>query len=187
VSRATPSASYLKPVKGGIMLKQALEYAQRNKDRHLAELKEFVAIPSISTLSENKPDIRRAADWVADQMREMGLKEVAILPTEGHPVVYGEWLEAREQPTVLIYGHYDVQPVDPVNEWQSPPFEPTIRGDNLYARGASDMKGNDHAFLKALQAWIKNGGLPVNVKVIVEGEEEIGSRISAPWIGTRKN
>jgi acetylornithine deacetylase/succinyl-diaminopimelate desuccinylase-like protein len=160
---------------GGIMLKQALEYAQQNKERHLAELKEFVAIPSISTLSENKPDIQRAADWVANQMRNMGMKNVAIMPTAGHPVAYGEWLEAGDRPTVLIYGHYDVQPVDPVDEWQSPPFQPTIRGDNMYARGASDMKGNDHAFLKALQAWMKNGGLPVNVKVIVEGEEEIGS------------
>lgn len=157
------------------MLNQALEYAQQNKDRHLAELKEFVSIPSISTLSEHKPDMQRAAEWVTKQMRDMGLKNVAILPTEGHPVAYGEWLEARNKPTVLIYGHYDVQPVDPVNEWQSPPFTPTIRGDNMYARGASDMKGNDLAFLKALQAWMKNGGLPVNVKIIIEGEEEIGS------------
>ena len=97
------------------------------------------------------------------------------MPTAGHPVAYGEWLESTNKPTVLIYGHYDVQPVDPINEWKSPPFEPTIRGDNMFARGASDMKGNDHAFLKALEAWMKNGGLPVNVKIIVEGEEEIGS------------
>lgn len=168
------------------MLNQALEYAQQNKDRHLAELKEFVSIPSISTLSEHKPDMQRAAEWVTKQMRDMGLKNVAIMSTEGHPVAYGEWLEARNKPTVLIYGHYDVQPVDPVNEWQSPPFTPTIRGDNMYARGASDMKGNDHAFLKALQAWMKNGGLPVNVKIIVEGEEEIGSPHLGAFIDQHK-
>ncbi len=156
-------------------LNQAIEFAKKNKDRYLSELKEFVAIPSISTLSEHKADIQRAAEWVARQMREMDLKNVEIMPTAGHPVVYGEWLQAPGKPTVLIYGHYDVQPVDPLNEWLSPPFEPTVRGDNLYARGASDMKGNDHAFLKALEALMKTGGLPLNVKVIIEGEEEIGS------------
>ncbi len=161
---------------------KAIAYARNNRERNLAELKEFLAIPSISTLSENKPDIQRAAEWVSRQLTGIGFKNVEIMPTAphagsatGHPVVYGEWLSAPGKPTVLIYGHYDVQPVDPLNEWSSPPFEPTVRGENIYARGASDMKGQAHAFLKALEALAKNEGLPVNVKVIVEGEEEIGS------------
>ena len=163
---------------------KSLAYARSQHDRYLAEYKEFLSIPSISTLSEHKPDIQRAAEWVSRQMKDMGLRNVEVMPTApqagsstGHPVVYGEWLGAVSEtaPTVLVYGHYDVQPVDPLNEWVSPPFEPTIRGDNIYARGASDMKGQDHAFLKALEALLKNGELRVNVKVIVEGEEEIGS------------
>jgi acetylornithine deacetylase/succinyl-diaminopimelate desuccinylase-like protein len=154
---------------------KALEFARRNHDRYLAEYKEFLSIPSVSTLSEHKPDMQRAAEWVAGQMRQMGLQNVEIMPTKGHPVVYGEWLGAPGQPTVLVYGHYDVQPVDPLHEWTSPPFEPTIKGDNIYARGASDMKGQDHAFLKALEALLKHDELAVNVKVMIEGEEEIGS------------
>jgi len=134
-----------------------------------------LSIPSVSTLSEHKPDLQRAAEWVSKQMSGMGLKNVEVMPTAGHPAVYGEWLNAPGKPIVLVYGHYDVQPVDPLNEWVSPPFEPTVRGENIYARGASDMKGQVHAFLKALEALLKNGELPVNVKVIVEGEEEIGS------------
>src|SRR6185436_16837758 len=123
---------------------------------YLTEYKEFLSIPSISTLSEHKPDIQRTAEWVSKQMTGMGLKNVEIMPTGGHPVVYGEWLNAPGKPIVLVYGHYDVQPVDPLNEWVSPPFEPTIRGENIYARGASDMKGQVHAFLKALEALLKN-------------------------------
>jgi acetylornithine deacetylase/succinyl-diaminopimelate desuccinylase-like protein len=115
-------------------------------------------------------------------MAAMGLQYAEVVPAAGHPVVYGERLGATGQPTVLIYGHYDVQPVDPLNEWQSPPFEPTIRGDNLYARGASDMKGQVLAFLKALEAWQRAGGLPVNVKVMVEGEEELGSPSLGPFL-----
>ena len=154
---------------------KSIEFAHDNHDRYLAEYKEFLAIPSVSTLSEHKPDIQRAAHWVSKQMSGMGLQNVEIMPTAGHPVVYGEWLGAPGKQTVLVYGHYDVQPVDPLNEWLSPPFEPTVRGENIYARGASDMKGQDFAFLKALEALLKQGELGVNVKVIVEGEEEIGS------------
>ena len=154
---------------------QSIAYAQSSHERYLAEYKEFLSIPSLSTLSEHKPDIQRAAEWVAGQMTRMGLQNVAILPTNGHPVVYGDWLNAPGQPTVLVYGHYDVQPVDPLDEWLSPPFEPTIRGENIYARGASDMKGQVFGFLKALEAMLRHGELGVNVKVIVEGEEEIGS------------
>jgi acetylornithine deacetylase/succinyl-diaminopimelate desuccinylase-like protein len=154
---------------------KAISYVRSNRGRYLVELKEFLAIPSISTLSEHKPDIQRAAEWVSRQLTGIGLQNVEIMPTAGHPVVYGEWLGASGKPTVLIYGHYDVQPADPLNEWISPPFEPTVRGDNIYARGASDMKGQVHAFLKALEALAKNEGFRVNIKVIIEGEEEIGS------------
>lgn len=154
----------------------AIEYTQHEHERFLDELKEFVSIPSVSTLSEHKGDMERAAEWVADQMRAVGLEGVTILQTGGHPVAYGEWLHAPGKPTVLVYGHYDVQPVDPLDEWLTPPFEPTIHGSTMYGRGASDMKGNVHGTLKALQALKLNGGIPVNVKMVIEGEEEIGSK-----------
>lgn len=154
---------------------KAIAYAKSNHERYLTELKEFLSIPSVSTLSEHKPDMQRAAEWISKQLSGIGFKNVEIMPTAGHPVVYGEWLGQPGKPTVLVYGHYDVQPVDPLNEWKSPPFEPTVRGDNIYARGASDMKGQVHAFLKALEALAKSEGLPLNLKVMVEGEEEIGS------------
>ena len=158
----------------------AIEYAQKNRERNLAEFKELLAIPSISTLAQNKPDMQRAATWLSARLAGIGFKNVEVMPTAGHPVVYGEWLGAPGKPIVLIYGHYDVQPVDPMNEWLSPPFEPTVRGENIYARGASDMKGQAHAVVKALEALMKNEGLRVNVKVMFEGEEEIGS----PHLGT---
>lgn len=154
----------------------ALEFVKSNHDRYLSELNEFLAIPTISTLPEHKADMKRGAEWLARQLStNLGMQNVAILPTGGHPVVYGESLQASGKPTILVYGHYDVQPVDPVNEWISPPFEPTVRGENLHARGASDMKGQGHAVLKALEALVKSGGIPVNVKMFFEGEEEIGS------------
>ncbi|MBI5029817.1 MAG: dipeptidase [Chloroflexi bacterium] len=156
-------------------LNQAIEFARSNHARYLSELKEIMAIPSVSTLPAHKADMQRAAEWLSNQLTGMGFKNVAVLPTGGHPVVYGELLNAPGKPTVLIYGHYDVQPADPLNEWVTPPFEPTVRGDNIYARGASDMKGQIHGALKALESWVKNGGVPVNIKVMVEGEEELGS------------
>ncbi|MGE5265250.1 MAG: M20/M25/M40 family metallo-hydrolase, partial [Acidobacteriota bacterium] len=128
----------------------AIEFARKNHDRYLSELKEFSAIPSISTLPANKPDMQSAAEWVSKQLKGMGFNQVEIMPTAGHPVVYGEWLGLPGKPTLLVYGHYDVQPVDPLNEWISPPFDATVRGDNIYARGISDMKGQVHGFLKAL-------------------------------------
>lgn len=156
----------------------ALEYAHQHHDRFLRELDELLSIPSVSTLSEHKGDVERAAAWVAAQLRALGLERVELMPTGGHPVAYGEWLEAPGQPTVLIYGHYDVQPADPLDEWLSPPFEPTRQGDNLYARGASDMKGNLHEVLKALESIrvAGSGRYPLNLKVLFEGEEEIGSK-----------
>lgn len=161
---------------------RAIEYAKQNHERYLNELKEFVDIPSVSTLSEHKGDIERAAEWVANQMRAVGLENVSILPTAGHPVAYGEWLHAAGKPTVLVYGHYDVQPVDPLDEWLTPPFDATVHGDTMYGRGASDMKGNVHETLKALEALRNNGGIPLNIKVLIEGEEEIGSKNLGPFI-----
>lgn len=161
---------------------EAISYTRQHHESYLAELKEFMSIPSISTLSEYIPEVHRAADWVCRQMRRIGLEHVETLPTERHPIAYGEWLHAPGKPTVLIYGHYDVQPADPLNEWVTPPFQPTVRGDNLFGRGGSDMKGEVHACLKALEALLHNGPLPVNVKMMVEGEEEIGSPSLAPFM-----
>lgn len=154
----------------------AIAYARQNHARFLDELQEFVNIPSVSTLSEHKGDMERAAEWVTNQMRAVGLENVSVLPTAGHPVAYGEWLHAPGKPTVLVYGHYDVQPVDPIDEWLTPPFTATIHGDTMYGRGASDMKGNVHETLKALESLRSNSGIPLNVKFLIEGEEEIGSQ-----------
>jgi acetylornithine deacetylase/succinyl-diaminopimelate desuccinylase-like protein len=154
---------------------RSLQIVHQNRDQYLAELVEFLSIPSISTLSAHRPDMQRAAEWVAQQMTQIGLQHVEIIPTTRHPIVYGDWLNAPGQPTVLIYGHYDVQPVDPLAEWTSPPFEAAVRDQNLYARGASDMKGQIHLCLKAVEALLMSDELGVNVKVMVEGEEEIGS------------
>jgi acetylornithine deacetylase/succinyl-diaminopimelate desuccinylase-like protein len=155
---------------------EALRDVEQNQGPHLEDLKDFLRIPSISTLSERKEDIRKAAGWVADQMKSIGFDEVEILPTDGHDVVYGEMLDAGDMaPTILFYGHYDVQPADPIELWESKPFEPTVRGENLYARGASDMKGQIVAHLKAVQAIRSKAPLPVNLKYMIEGEEEIGS------------
>lgn len=157
-------------------LQSALAYAHEHQDRFLEELKALLRIPSISTLPDHTDDIRRAAEWLADHMRAIGLEHVRVDPTAGHPVVVADWLHAPGKPTVLIYGHYDVQPVDPLDLWISDPFDPQVRDGNLYARGASDDKGPFFAHLKALEAYLRAAGtLPVNVKVLCEGEEEIGS------------
>ena len=154
-----------------------LKFIDDNKSRYEEELKEFLRIPSISTAPEHKGDIRRCAEWVAEEMKRIGLNNVKVMETAGHPVVYGERLDAgQDAQTVLFYGHYDVQPVDPLNLWTNPPFEPTIIGDNIYARGSVDDKGQVLMQLKAIEAHLRtNGAMPVNVKVIIEGEEEIGS------------
>ncbi len=157
-------------------MEQILKYLEENKLNFLNELKEFIAIPSISTGEENKNEVARCANWVADHLKNIGMNNVQVLPTEGHPVVYGEWLGAPGKPTVLIYGHYDVQPVDPIDLWESPPFEATVRGENLYARGTADDKGQVFIHFKAVEAYMKNvGSLPMNLKFIIEGEEEVGS------------
>ncbi|HEY5311565.1 MAG TPA: dipeptidase [Pirellulales bacterium] len=140
-----------------------------------ADLCELLRIPSVSADSRHRDDVRRAGDWVANQFRGLGLS-TEIIETAGHPIVYAESLEAPGAPTVLVYGHYDVQPPDPLSEWHSPPFEPTRRDGNLYARGATDDKGQMLTHIKSTQAWIKTAGrLPVNLKFLIEGEEEVGS------------
>lgn len=154
----------------------SLKYSKENRKKFLEILGEFLSIPSISTSPENKKDILKAAEWVSNYLAKLGMKNVKIMPTKGHPIVYGELLNAGENsPTILVYGHYDVQPPDPIDLWHSRPFEPQIRNDKLYARGASDMKGQVMATLFALESILHAGPLPVNVKFLIEGEEEIGS------------
>ncbi len=151
-------------------------YFTENREKHLEELSEFLRIPSISSLSEHKQDIQTAAEWLADKLRALNIENVSVDQTAGHPVVYGEWLHAEGKPTILFYGHYDVQPVDPLHLWESEPFNPVIRDNKLFARGASDDKGQVYMHLKMLEAlFATEGTLPVNVKFIYEGEEEIGS------------
>ena len=151
-------------------------FIDANTGRYLKELSELLAIPSVSTDPERVPEIKRCAEWLAGHMRGIGLQNVQIMPTQGHPVVYADWLGAPGKPTVLIYGHYDVQPPEPLELWTSPPFEATVRGDDLYARGASDDKGQTFIHMKAVEAYLATqGALPVNVKFLIEGEEEIGS------------
>ena len=166
----------------------ALQFARENRQRFLHELTEFVSIPSISTDPERKSEMLQAAEWVTGQLRDLGMDKITIYPTAGHPVVYGEWLGAGpDAQTVLIYGHYDVQPVEPLELWESDPFSPTRRGENLYGRGASDMKGQVSATLKAIEAIKQTGELPVNVKFLIEGEEEIGSTNLPQFIETHKS
>jgi acetylornithine deacetylase/succinyl-diaminopimelate desuccinylase-like protein len=154
----------------------AVSYARKNQARFLEELKELLRIPSVSTLPEHKEDVHRAAKFVADALRHAGVENVEVIATEGHPLVYGDWLHAPDKPTVLCYGHYDVQPAEPLEEWLSPPFEPTERKQNLYARGAVDDKGQMYMHIKALEALMQTGGnrLPLNVRFLIEGEEEVG-------------
>src|SRR5512144_1481928 len=153
-----------------------IDFINVNRDKYLEELKTFLAIPSISALPEHAGDMRRCAEWTADEMRRIGLQNVRIIDTPGNPVVYGDWLGAEGAPTILLYGHYDVQPVDPLDLWESPPFEATVRDGELYARGAVDDKGQVFMHFKAIEAHMKQAGrVRCNLKVILEGEEEVGS------------
>lgn len=156
-------------------MSEALDnFIQSHRGRFLEELKTFLRIPSISTLPENRADIQHAAEFVAGSLRDIGMENVEAIPTAGHPLVYGEWLHAPGKPTVLCYGHYDVQPADPLELWESPPFEPTLRNGDLYGRGTADDKGQMYIHIKALEALRQRGPLPVNVKFLIEGEEEVG-------------
>jgi acetylornithine deacetylase/succinyl-diaminopimelate desuccinylase-like protein len=150
-------------------------YLEERRSQSLGELNELLSIPSISSLPEHAEDVRRAAQWAADRLTNAGMEHVEIMPTGGHPVVYGDWLHAPGKPTVLIYGHFDVQPVDPIELWTSSPFEPETRDGRIYARGASDMKANLLMTILSVEALLQDGRLPVNVKYFLEGQEEIGS------------
>lgn len=159
------------------------EYFKTNRSRHLEELMQFLRVPSVSTLPEHSADMTQAAAWVAAQLRAAGVPDVRIIETGGHPVVYGEWLGLPGARTVLVYGHYDVQPPDPLDKWESPPFEPTVRGERLYARGVSDDKAPLFIAIKSIEAWQQLAGRPpLNVKFLFEGEEEIGSPHLGPFV-----
>ena len=157
-------------------MNNVIDFINTNRDRYVNELKAYLAIPSISALPQHQADIRRCADWTAEELRRIGMQNVRLIETPGKPVVYADWLGAQGAPTILFYGHYDVQPVDPLELWESPPFEATVRDGEIYARGAADDKGQIFMHFKAIEAHLKqNGRLPVNLRIILEGEEEVGS------------
>lgn len=163
------------------------QYLDAHQDRFMEEYLEFLRFPSISALPEHAPDVRRAAEWVANRVTQAGLENAAVMETGGHPVVYGDWLHAPGQPTVLIYGHLDVQPVDPLDLWDHPPFEPRLADGRVSARGASDSKGNMFPTLVALEGLLQSEGrLPVNVKLCYEGQEEIGSPQISDFLARHK-
>lgn len=158
-----------------------IAYAHQHRDHFLHQLSDLLRIPSISTLPAHREDMRAAASWLRDRLAEIGFNAETI-PGEGHPLVYGEWLGASNAPTILVYGHYDVQPVDPLALWESPPFEPAVRNNNIYARGAADDKGQTMTFLAAAESFQRSGALPVNIKMLIEGEEEAGGRVVDRYI-----
>ena len=166
------------------MSSAAVAFAKENEKRFLDELKALLRIPSISTLDEHKPDIQKAAKLVADELKRIGFENVEVIPTQGHPLIYADWLHAAGKPTVLCYAHYDVQPAEPLEEWVSPPFEPTERNNNIYARGAVDDKGQLWMEVKAFESLFKanNGKFPLNIRVIFEGEEEVGGESIAEFV-----
>lgn len=173
------------------MSSSAIVFARENRSRFLDELKALLRIPSISTLPEHKPDVRRAAETLAAELKRIGMEHVRLIETgsserAGHPLVYADWLHAPGKPTALLYGHYDVQPPDPLDEWLSPPFEPEERNGNLYARGAVDDKGQMYMHVKALESLLAaDGKLPLNVRVLLEGEEEVGGEGIAAYVATQ--
>ncbi|NJN18960.1 MAG: dipeptidase [Oscillochloris sp.] len=163
------------------------QYLEQEQQRFSDEMLAFLRIPSISAIPAHAGDVQQAADWVAARVAAAGLEHVEMMATGGHPVVYADWLHAPGKPTVLIYGHFDVQPVDPLDLWTSPPFEPTIRDGKVFARGASDDKGNMLVPILALEALLQSeGALPLNVKVFFEGQEEIGSPTLPPFVAANK-
>lgn len=159
------------------MIETIKSYLQTHRDTHIEELIQFLRIPSISAVAQNQPDIIRCAEWTAQSLQKAGLEHIEIMPTNGHPVVYADWLHAPGKPTVLIYGHYDVQPAEPLELWESPPFEPVIRDNKLYGRGSTDDKGQLLLYVKVVEAFLQtHGSLPINLKFCIEGEEEIASK-----------
>jgi acetylornithine deacetylase/succinyl-diaminopimelate desuccinylase-like protein len=168
------------------MSSTAVDFARQNYPRFLDELKSLLRIPSISTLPEHAADCRKAAETLATELKRIGMENVRLIETSGHPLVYADWLHAAGKPTVLVYGHYDVQPPDPLDEWLSPPFEPTIREGNIFARGAVDDKGQVVAQVKALESMLAaSGKLPLNVRVLLEGEEEVGGEGIAKFVASK--
>ena len=162
------------------------DYYTEHRQDYLEGLKAFLRIPSVSTLSEHKPDIQRAAEFVRGELEKAGLKQAQLIEGQGNPLVYAEWLDAPGQPTLLLYGHYDVQPPDPLDEWKSPPFEPAIRDENIYARGSSDDKGQTYILVKAVESLLKqHGRLPINVKFLIEGEEEVGGEHIESYVASK--
>jgi acetylornithine deacetylase/succinyl-diaminopimelate desuccinylase-like protein len=169
-------------------MNDVVDFINVNRDRYVDELKQYLAIPSISALPEHSSDVRRAAQWTADALTGAGMRNVKLIDTPGHPVVYGDWLNAPGKPTILFYGHYDVQPVDPLNLWTTPPFEGTVRDGEIYARGSADDKGQVFMHIKAVEAHMKKAGrLPLNFKFFIEGEEEVGSAHLDDFIRSHKS
>src|SRR6204780_3438511 len=170
------------------MASPPVDYARQNQQRFLNELKDLLRIPRVSTAPEHKSDVQKAADYVANELRRIGMDNVEIIATKGHPLIYADWLHASGKPTVLCYAHYDVQPAEPLDEWISPPFEPTERNNNIYARGAVDDKGQLWLEGKAIEALMKghDGKLPLNVKVIFEGEEKVGGESRTKYVRKKK-
>jgi acetylornithine deacetylase/succinyl-diaminopimelate desuccinylase-like protein len=163
-------------------------YLEKNQDRFVEELKAVLRIPSVSAKTEHRADCVRCAQHIADHLKALGMTRVEVVATAGHPVVYAEWLGATGRPTALVYGHYDVQPAEPLELWTTPPFEPVLRDGKLYARGAVDDKGQVYMHLKAIEAHMKvNGGLPINLKLVIEGEEEVGSDNLAKFLRDRRS
>jgi len=167
---------------------KVVDFINLHRDRYVDELKEYLAIPSISALPQHAADVRRCAEWTSGALAKVGLQNVRLIATPGNPVVYGEWLGAPGAPTILFYGHYDVQPVDPLDKWVSPPFEATVRDGEIYARGSADDKGQIFMHFKAVEAWLREAGtLPVNIKVFIEGEEEVGSTHLDAFVGEHRD
>ena len=168
------------------MSSSAVAFARENHPRFLNELKALLRIPSVSTLPEHRDDCRKAAETLLAELKRIGMESARLIESEGHPLVYADWLHAAGKPIVLIYGHYDVQPPDPLDEWLSPPFEPTERNGNLYARGSADDKGQIWAQVKAVESLlVANGSLPLNVRILFEGDEEVGGEGIAQYVASK--
>ena len=168
-------------------ISEAIAYYKSHSDDLFSQFQTLLRIPSISASDEAKPDVQKAANYLVDKLKSIGLNNVKAYTTPRHPLIYADYLVDSEKPTILVYGHYDVQPPDPLDEWETPPFEPTVRGDYLFARGASDMKGQVWANISALESILKTSDLPVNIKILFEGEEEIGSPSLDPFLEEHKD
>jgi acetylornithine deacetylase/succinyl-diaminopimelate desuccinylase-like protein len=166
---------------------RVIDFINLHRDRYIEELKTYLAIPSVSALPAHAADVRRCAEWTSGELARIGMQNVRLIETPGNPVVYADWLGAPGKPTILFYGHYDVQPVDPIDKWVSPPFEGTVRDGEIYARGAADDKGQVFMHFKAIEAHLsQTGSLPCNMKVFIEGEEEVGSTHLDEFVRTHK-